>query len=57
MKTKEEMNAIKEEVENLNKELRELTEEELAQVTGGVMNRKEWENFIISFFPGLSRFP
>ena len=35
MKTKEELNAIKEEVENLNKELRELTEEELAQVTGG----------------------
>ena len=57
MKTKEEMNAIKEEVENLNKELRELTEEELAQVTGGVMNGKEWENFIISFFPGLSGFP
>ena len=35
MKTKEELNAIKEEVENLNKELRELTEEELKQVTGG----------------------
>ena len=57
MKTQEELNAIKEEVENLNKELRELTEEELKQVTGGVMNGKEWENFIISFFPGLSRFP
>ena len=36
MKTKEELNALKEEVENLSKKLAELTEEELAQVTGGV---------------------
>ena len=35
MKTKEELNAIKEEVEALNRKLRELTEEELEQVTGG----------------------
>ena len=35
MKTKEELNALKEEVETLNKKLRELTEEELSQVTGG----------------------
>lgn len=35
MKTKEELNAIKEEVEALNKKLAELTEEELEQVTGG----------------------
>ena len=35
MKTKEELNALKEEVEALNRKLRELTEEELAQVTGG----------------------
>ncbi len=35
MKTKEELNALKEEVENLNKKLAELTEEELAQVSGG----------------------
>ena len=35
MKTKEELNAIKEEVETLNKKLAELTEEELAQVSGG----------------------
>ena len=37
MKTKEELNALKEEVENLNKKLHELTEEELAQVAGGVL--------------------
>ena len=36
MKTKEELNALKEEVETLNKKLHELTDEELAQVAGGV---------------------
>ena len=35
MKTKEELNEIKEEIEKLDKKLRELTEEELEQVTGG----------------------
>ena len=35
MKTKEELNALKEEVKALNKKLAELTEEELAEVTGG----------------------
>ena len=35
MKTKEELKEIKEEVEALNKKLAELTEEELAQVSGG----------------------
>ena len=35
MKTKEELNALKEEVETQNKKLHELTEEELAQVSGG----------------------
>lgn len=35
MKTKEELNALKDEVESLNKKLSELTEEELVQVSGG----------------------
>ena len=35
MKTKEELNALKEEVEAESKQRRELTDEELAQVTGG----------------------
>ena len=35
MKKKEELNAIKEEVETLNRKLNELTDEELAQVSGG----------------------
>ena len=35
MKTKEELNALKNEVEALNAKLGELTEEEMEQVTGG----------------------
>ena len=35
MKTKKELNALKEEVETLNKKLHELTDEEFAQVSGG----------------------
>ena len=35
MKTKEERTALKEEVEAVSKKLSELTEDELAQVTGG----------------------
>ena len=35
MKTKEELNALKEEIESLNKKLADLTEEELTQVAGG----------------------
>ena len=38
MKTKEELNALKEEVEAESKEPRKLTEEELAQVSGGSEN-------------------
>ena len=36
MKSKEELNALKEEVETVSRKLHELTEEELAQVSGGV---------------------
>ncbi len=35
MKTKEELNALKEEIETVNEKLHELTDEELAQVSGG----------------------
>ena len=38
MKTKEELNALKEEVEALTQKLTELTGEELAQVVGGNEN-------------------
>ena len=36
MKTKEELNTLKNEVETLNNKLAELTEDELTQVIGGV---------------------
>ena len=35
MKTKEELNALKEEVETVRRKLHELTEEELEEVSGG----------------------
>ena len=35
MKTIEELNALKNEIEALNRKLADLTEDELAQVTGG----------------------
>ena len=36
-KTKEELNELKKEIEDLNKKCRELTEEELKEVAGGSM--------------------
>ena len=35
MKTQEELNTLKEEIETVNRKFRELTDEELAQVSGG----------------------
>ena len=37
MKTKEELNALKNEVKDLNAKLAELSEDELKEVTGGVL--------------------
>ena len=37
-KSKEELNKLKEEVEAVNEKLAELTEEEIAQVNGGVVH-------------------
>lgn len=37
MKTKEELNVLKEEVETLSRKLHELTDEELEQVSGGLI--------------------
>lgn len=43
MKTKEEMNALKEEIQTLDRKLDELTEGELNEVVGGIANgRKYW---------------
>ena len=41
-KTAEELNALKEEVETLNKKLAGLTEEELKQVAGGGITVEDW---------------
>ena len=40
MKTKEELNALKNEVESLNKKLAELSEDEMKEVVGGGLD--EW---------------
>ena len=48
MKTKEELNEIKEKVEALNDKLTELTEEELAQVIGGDWDYQDIEIFLES---------
>ena len=37
MKTKEELEELKKEVEDLNEKLKELTEDELKEVTGGAV--------------------
>ena len=55
MKTKEELNAQKEEVETVSKKLHELTEEELAQVSGGVnINAITVISTAITTMPGLA---
>ena len=54
MKSKEELNALKEEVETVSKKLSELTEEELKQVVGGIKVTVEddssWLQTILNFF-------
>ena len=40
MKTKEELNALKKEVEAMNKKLHDLNDKELEQVTGGLDRKK-----------------
>lgn len=54
MTTNEELNAIKEEVETVNKKLAELTEDELAQVTGGGAQVGKIETVCISRNKGTS---
>ena len=42
MKTQEELNALKEEVDALNKKLAELSDAELALITGGGITVEDW---------------
>ena len=44
MKTKEELNVLKEEVETVSRKLAELTDEELAQVSGGILYVADLKN-------------
>ena len=44
MKTKEELNALKEEVKTMKEKLSALTEEELEQVTGGLSDEDKRED-------------
>ena len=44
MKNKEELNALKEEVETVNSKLAELNEEELAQASGGIVPPSQRED-------------
>ena len=46
MKSKEELNTLKEEVETLNKKLAELTEDELQQVAGGAGSFDDLDEFL-----------
>ena len=52
MKSKEELNAIKAEVEALGGKLAELSEDELLQISGGLHNmpeKKDDEKYVMSF--------
>ena len=55
MKTREELNALENELKTLNAKLAELTEEELKQVTGGDTARNwgkigdDWDKYVCDF--------
>ena len=61
MKTKEELNEFKKEIEDLNEKCRELTEEELKEVTGGVTDEDEeptvWRYWDVDKHSGRARIP
>ena len=57
MKTKEELNAIKNEVEALNKKLAELNEDELKQVSGGVSESCILDNILQELTNWLDKHP
>ena len=54
MKTNEELNALKKEVESINEKLHELTPEELEQVTGGVTRGLRWQEVHQEYFTFLN---
>ena len=48
MKSKEELDALKEEVEAVNEKLQELTPEEIAQVSGGRVAPRDPQRVIVT---------
>lgn len=54
MKTTDELNALKEEVETMNKKLHELTEEELGQISGGADKNIAFGYATISSLDGIT---
>lgn len=58
MKTKEELTQLKEEYESLSNKLKELTEDELKEVTAGSMPEiKKNEDYVMSTFPFIPPTP
>ena len=55
MKTKEELNALKKEVETVSRKLHDLTEEELAQVAGGSVDDgfQSYNEDMLNYIRGL----
>ena len=53
MKTKEELDALKEEVNKVNEKICELTPEELEQVTGGVLSGFITDDVAHDFTPDI----
>ena len=49
MKTKEELNTLKEEVETVSRKRHELTDEDLKQVTGGINSKSNHKGDVITF--------
>ena len=57
MKTKEELNTLKEEVKTLNKKLAELSEDELEMVSGGVSESGILDNILQELTNWLDKHP
>ena len=57
MKTAEELNALKEEVETVSKKLHELSEEELTQVSGGGNVNEAYSEIWYNIFHNLFSWP
>ena len=49
MKTKKELNALKEKVKNVNEKPHELTDEELKNVSGGINSKSNHKGDVITF--------